>query len=138
MIEQKEIDWVIENFNRINDKWKTSLVVDSSYSGKHERIKGLSDDDNFAIFLLDRQKPSVIPEYDFDQERIGITSKGKVIWGFDSGCSCPIPWEDNYPQCYNLTEKSWKEFIVENINQFDIGSVEEMKKRLQEIVEDTK
>lgn len=149
MIEQNNIDWIVKNFNQIDKKWKTSLIVmePHSYWSKEDKListpptnkpkpKGLSEDDNEAIFLLNRQKPSVEASYDFDEERIGITSKGKIIWGFDSGCSCPCPWDDSYPDCYNITEKTWKEFIVKDLTSFDGGAMDEMEKTLSEIKEE--
>ena len=65
-----------------------------------------------VLWLMDRQRPSVEQSYDFDEERFGITNDGKIIWGFDSGCSCPSPWsqEDFGDDNYNI--KTWKEFVV--------------------------
>lgn len=76
-----------------------------------------------VIWLLNRQKPSVEASYAFDEERLGITREGKIIWGFDSGCSCPSPWsqEDFGDSSYNV--KTWKEFIIdiESLKGFDKG-----------------
>lgn len=141
MITQTDIDWIVTNFLVIDSKFKTSLIVRDGWNNTDPikaKPKGLSEDDNEAVFLLDRQKPSEEVSYDFHEERIGITSKGKIIWGFDSGCSCPTPWEDHYPGCYEVTEKTWKEFVVKDISGFDGGYMEEMEKRLQEIKEATK
>lgn len=38
--------------------------------------------------------------------------------GFDSGCSCPSPWDDSYPDCYEVMtleefKTSKKEFDIE-------------------------
>ncbi|HJX50982.1 MAG TPA: hypothetical protein VJ438_05975 [Candidatus Nanoarchaeia archaeon] len=133
MITETDISWIVENWDKISKEFKTSISQDkSNYYGKQQKPKGLDDDENEAIFLLSRQKPSIEQDYSFDEERIGITNKGKIIWGFDSGCSCPTPWEDNYPNCYNI-EKTWKEFIVKDLKDFDGGYMEEMEKRLIEI-----
>ncbi|MCL5072314.1 MAG: hypothetical protein M1308_15695, partial [Actinobacteria bacterium] len=53
------------------------------------------------------------------------------IWGFDSGCSCPIPWEDNYPACYSVN-KEWKEFEI-NLKDFDKDWEIECQKKINEI-----
>lgn len=72
-----------------------------------------------TIWFMDRQKPSVERSYDFDEERFGITKEGKVIWGFDSGCSCPEPWSQNDHGDENYLVKEWKEFEVEPETAFD-------------------
>ena len=80
-------------------------------------------------------------DWDFDEERLGINRFGEIIWGFDSGCSCPSPWDDSYPDCYDV-EKTWKEFVIANQDGiekegysdfFDIGFQEEAIKTLNEI-----
>jgi hypothetical protein len=40
-----------------------------------------------VYWLINRQRPSVEPSYDFDEERFGVTLCGEIIWGFHSGCS---------------------------------------------------
>jgi hypothetical protein len=40
-----------------------------------------------VLWFINRQKPSVSQSYDFDEERFGLTKDGRLIWGFDSGCS---------------------------------------------------
>jgi hypothetical protein len=46
------------------------------------------------------------PDYDFDESMFGITEDGKLIYGGDSGCSCPTPWDEgeDYYTSYNITE----------------------------------
>jgi len=146
MINESDINWIVDNWNKISEDFKTSLVLEERHSHWEKdkmvvepstfkpKPKGLDEDENEAIFLLSRQKPSVEPSYDFDEERIGITNKGKIIWGFDSGCSCPSPWEDNYPDCYEIT-KTWKEFIIKDLTAFDGGYMEEMELELNKIRE---
>lgn len=83
-----------------------------------------------VLWLIDRQKPSVQQSYDFDEERFGVTQDGKIIWGFDSGCSCPTPWGawDYGDENYNLStykemeiagfpelDTDWKDVAVEKI-----------------------
>ena len=70
-----------------------------------------------VIWFMDRQKPSVEQSCDFDEERFGITREGNVIWGFDSGCSCPSPWIDCGDAVYHV--KEWKEFTVPAEEAFD-------------------
>jgi hypothetical protein len=124
---ENQVIWIIDNWKIIPDKFKIYLKPDH-YRGN---IPDLSLEEHIVILLLDRQKPSVIQSYDFDEERIGITREGKVIWGFDSGCSCPSPWIDAYPNCYNLS-KSWKEFII-NLKDFDKEVIEECLRKVKEI-----
>lgn len=129
---EKEIEWIVNNWEAIPDKYKSDLRPNTyNNTNNTKNIKDLNIEEHFVVLLLDRQKPSVIPSYDFDEERIGITKEGKVVWGFDSGCSCPIPWDDNYPNCYEVS-KSWKEFVV-NLNQFDEKVIEECLKVIEEI-----
>ena len=128
---EREIIWVIRNWKIIPDKFKSNLKPNNYKTD----IKDLSLEEHFVVLLLDRQKPSVIADYSFDEERIGITREGKVVWGFDSGCSCPSPWDDNYPNCYNVS-KSWKEFII-NLKDFDKEVIEECLKTIKEVKQET-
>lgn len=97
-----------------------------------------------VVWILNRQKPSAEVDYNcaevdynYDEERLGITHEGKIIFGFDSGCSCPIPWEDCGDSIY--TEKTWKQLEVdlkdlESFDYFEDGD----KIRLDELVTMTK
>lgn len=116
------IEYIVNNWDKIPDKYKTTLG-----SGG---ITGATLEEHIVVILLDRQKPSVQADYSFDEERISITRTGKIIWGFDSGCSCPSPWHDNYPGCYSCG--SYKEFEVQ-IKDFDENWLEECKTNLEEI-----
>ena len=69
-----------------------------------------------VLWFMSRKRPSVHASYDFDEERFGMTRGGQVIWGFDSGCSCPTPWEGKE---YDV--KDWKEFAVSPEESFDKG-----------------
>jgi len=92
----------------------------NSEHGRHE-----------VCWFMDRQKPSVERSWDFDEERFGITKEGKIIWGFDSGCSCPVPWEDaNDP--YQVSE--WKEFVVAPEKAFDADWEDVCYDRMKEIL----
>lgn len=82
-----------------------------------------------AIWFLDRQKPSVQASYDFDVERFGVTKDGKIIWGFDSGCSCPSPWEND-----NYETKEWKEFILAALPEFDTDWQEEIARTIDDFL----
>jgi len=76
--------------------------------------------DERVIWFVDRQKPSVVPSYDFDEERFGLTMSGKIVWGFDSGCSCPSPWEDNvHDETYS--KKEWTEYVLGSEAPLDNG-----------------
>lgn len=77
-----------------------------------------------VVWLMDRQKPSVEQCYDFDEERLGVArsfdgKKSCVIVGTDSGCSCPSPWHDNFPDCYTIckTYTETKEFALKNFDE---------------------
>lgn len=100
---KKEIETLIENRHKIPDEFWVRT------DGGTYR----------AIWFMDRQKPSVEADYSFDEERFGITQDGRVIWGFDSGCSCPSPWssDDFGDTSYNV--KEWKEFAVAPEEAFD-------------------
>jgi hypothetical protein len=125
----EEIDWIVKNWYNID----SSLKVNLKPAGRTLFIENLSEHNHEVIMLMDRQKPSVQVDYSYDEERIGVTKTGAVVWGFDSGCSCPTPWEDNYPDCYAVS-RTWKEFIV-NINEFDSGVIEECLNTIKEIKE---
>lgn len=105
------IEWIVKNWDKIPDSFKTNV------GGV---IEGATADDSIVVFLVDRQKPSVEQSWDFHEERLGVTKNGKIIWGFDSGCSCPSPWEDG-AQCYTCTD-TWKQFEVE-LGAFDDDAI---------------
>lgn len=86
---------------------KRNLIPDEFWVWTEKR-------DHQVIWFMDRQKPSVEASYDFDMERFGITRDGRIIWGFDSGCSCPTPFEGG---AYET--KEWKEFEVSPETAFD-------------------
>jgi len=123
---EKDIEWITQNWDKIDDKFKTFLAP-----SKYRLMKELKLEEHFVILLLDRQKPSVEADYSFDEERIGITRTGKIIWGFDSGCSCPSPWDDSFPDCYNIS-KTWKEFEV-NLKDFDTNWDKDCSEKIKEI-----
>lgn len=123
----KQVAWVVKNWEKIPDSFKASLKEDRYYS----LIPGVTLEEHIVVLLLDRQKPSVQADYSFDEERIAVTRTGKVIWGFDSGCSCPSPWHDNYPSCYSC-DKTWKTFAV-NLKNFDTGAAEACIEKISEI-----
>jgi len=87
-----------------------------------------------VVWLLNRQKPSVEASYSFDEERLGITSDGRIIWGFDSGCSCPSPWsasdfgDDSYK-----TTNTYKEFFIQ-LPDFDTDWDKESVEKIDEIL----
>ena len=118
----KDVQFIVKNWQKIPDRFKTPLKGG---------IEGVKMEDHFVVMLLDRQKPSVEACWDFDEERISINQKGQVIWGFDSGCSCPCPWDDSHPDCYSCDE-GWKEFEL-NAHQFDHGAMEECLEVIEEI-----
>ena len=107
-----------------------------------EKLPELSDDlfietdggSYKVLWLLDRQKPSVEACWDFDEERFGITKDGKIIWGFDSGCSCPSPWSaaDFGDASYNVRE--WKEFELGKFPEFDEKWKEEIIENIDKIL----
>lgn len=119
------IAWVVKHWDKIPDSFKDTWRYNSAV------IEGLPLDEHTVVVLIDRQKPSVERSWDFDEERIGITRTGKVVWGFDSGCSCPSPWHDSYPECLSCTN-TWKAFEVE-LSQFDPDVLEACLARIEEI-----
>lgn len=113
---QKEIETLIENRHKVPDEFWVRTD-----GGTYQ-----------VIWFMDRQKPSVEQSYDFDEERFGITKDGKVIWGFDSGCSYPSPWSsaDFGDTAYSV--KEWKEFAVEPEQSFDAGWEDECYSNLKD------
>lgn len=87
-----------------------------------------------VLWLLDRQKPSVEVSWDFDEERFGITKNGEIIWGFDSGCSCPSPWSAQDFGDDSYETNTWKEFILNDFPEFDIEWQEEIIKKIDSIL----
>lgn len=124
------VKYITENWDNIPDKYKQDIHGESYYRTSGD-VPNLPKEEHFVVLLLDRQKPSVEADYSFDEERIGITKTGKIIWGFDSGCSCPSPWHDNYPDCYCVAE-GWKQFTL-NTEGFDPDWLEECTKKFNEI-----
>lgn len=100
---KKEIELLIESRHKIPDEFWVRTD-----GGMYE-----------TIWFMDRQKPSVKQSYGFDEERFGITRDGKVIWGFDSGCSCPSPWSSSDYGDTSYLVKEWKEFTVSPEEAFD-------------------
>lgn len=90
-----------------------------------------------VVWLLDRQKPSVEADYSFDEERLGITSDGRIIWGFDSGCSCPSPWSASDFGDNSYDTNTYKEFFIQ-IPDFDTDWDKESAKKIEEILSSIK
>lgn len=123
---------LVNLFDRVPDKFKEVLSGHYGEELPSNPIPGLDIDEHKVIILLDRQKPSVERCYDFDEERITLSRSGKIVWGFDSGCSCPSPFRDRFPQCYICTE-TWKEFEIQ-AKDFDEGWLDEVNKKIDEII----
>lgn len=85
-----------------------------------------------SIWFINGQKPSVEAYYDFDQERFGITRDGKLIWGYDSGCSYPSPWSSYDFGDENYKTNSYKEFFINELPEFDEGWKEEAQSNLND------
>lgn len=105
-------DFIVKNWDKIPENFKRDIRAGYAWEGNANNLAGLADEEHLVVLLVDRQKPSVERDYSFDEERIGVTNSGKIIWGFDSGCSCPSPWHDSYPNCYCISE-GWKQFTLE-------------------------
>lgn len=121
-----EIQKLIKNVGKIPEQYWQNRYSDYYYGNNEKK------EDN-VVWFMDRQKPSVSQSYDFDVERFGLTRDGKVIWGFDSGCSCPSAWEKNR---VNFSEKTWKEFVVEPVEAFDSGWDDECYKKMLTILKE--
>lgn len=134
----KDIAWIKKYWDKIPDSFKVKLNGGrwDNEEDKDQLIDGLTREEHVVILLLDRQKPSVDRCYDFDEERISVNKEGTVVWGFDSGCSCPSPWDDSYPGCYDTT-RTWKEFTL-NESLFDNGAFSEVADRIKEIKDATR
>ena len=90
-----------------------------------------------VIWLLDRQKPSVEANYSFDMERLGITNDGRIIWGFDSGCSCPSPFSSSDFGDTKYSTNTYKEFFIK-LPDFDRDWEKESEAKIDEILLCTK
>lgn len=115
---QEKIKQLLSNLDKIpKDLWE------ETDGGKYK-----------VIWLMDRQKPSVQADYSFDEERVGITDKGDIIWGFDSGCSCTSPWSsgDFGDDIYD-TAPTYKEFLL-NVSSFDEGWEKDCEVKVEELL----
>lgn len=121
----KEISFLIKNVREIPDKYW--VPPKGGYYGTINTIE------ETVCWFMDRQKPSVMRDYSFDEERFGLNRKGEVIWGFDSGCSCPTPWEN--PK-YNV--KTWKEFKANPESAFDANWEDACYEKMLEIIKEIK
>lgn len=114
---KKEIEKLLKNLNKIHiNEWQKTR------DGKN------------VLWFMDRQKPSVVPDYSFDEERFGVTYEGQIIWGFDSGCSCPSPWNER-PDSEQYEIKTWKEFLSSPEQAFDAGWDDECYDTLKKLLE---
>lgn len=125
---EKIIKWIVKNWDKIPDEYKINLQNDGYRS--NGEIPGVKKEEHVVVMLLDRQKPSVSASWDFDMERISVTRTGRIIWGFDSGCSCPSPFDDSYPNCYSCG--SYKEFQISE-KDFDPDWLAECTAKFEEI-----
>lgn len=99
-----------------------------------EKYWSKTDEEKYrVVWLLDRQKPSVEEFYSFDVERLGITDDGRIIWGFDSGCSCPTPWSSQDYGDNSYETNTYKEFFV-SLPEFDIDWDKEGSDKIDEII----
>lgn len=135
---EEVVKYIVENWDNIPEDFKQDIRPSKYDYTKREYttsgvafVPGIPEEDHTVVMLLDRQKPSVPQDYDFDEERIGVAKSGAIIWGFDSGCSCPSPFDDSYPDCYNL-DKTYKEFIL-TPKDFDPDWEEQCVSKLEEI-----
>lgn len=77
----KEIAYLVKNWEKIPDSFKTNLAV--SYYGSRQPLPGVPLEEHIVVLLLDRQKPSVEADYSFDEGRnntpssIHTTSRGE-------------------------------------------------------------
>lgn len=103
LINQADLEKLIENRHKIPDEfWVTTS------GAKYQ-----------ALWFINGQKPSVSQSYDFDEERFGVTKDGQLIWGYDSGCSCPSPWSQGDYGDENYQVATYKEFFIAELPSFD-------------------
>lgn len=101
---------------------KIKFLADNYKKLPYNRFEYLEVNKNKKVlWILDRQKPSVEPDWNFDEERLGITDEGNIIYGFDSGCSCPLPWNESNDEDAYYMEKTWKELELDlsDLEEFD-------------------
>ncbi len=114
---ENKIKELIENISKIPEKYWSN-----------------TDGDKYkVVWILDRQKPSVEAGYSFDEERLGIVDDGRLIWGFDSGCSCPSPWSTYDFGDENYKTNTYKEFFLA-LPDFDKDWEKESSVKIDEIL----
>lgn len=99
---KEEMEIVISNLQRIPDEF----FVPRSRDGA---------DSNPVVWVIERDDGTA-GSYETSEERLGITKKGEVIWGYSSGCSCWDGWESGDYE----PEVSWKEFKLKKIKTHDL------------------
>ncbi len=114
---KEKLEKLLENISKIPDSYW------SETDGEKYKV----------VWLLDRQKPSVEADYSFDEERLGITSDARIIWGFDSGCSCPSPWSAGDFGDENYKTNTYKEFFI-SLPDFDETWDKESEAKIDEIL----
>lgn len=128
---EEGLDWIRSHWDSVAGAARD--IRPSHIGDNDEDVHSGSEEHSSVILLLDRQKPSVVCSYSFDEERFGINKAGQIIWGFDSGCSCPTPWDDSYPQCYETPVRTWKEFTLNGLPNFDEKFEEEVLTNMRNI-----
>lgn len=59
--------------------------------------------------------------YSWSASRLGFNKEGKILWAFDSGCSCNAAWENFDPsKCTTIERKTFiiEDFMKESDNQY--------------------
>jgi hypothetical protein len=50
--------------------------------------------------------------YEFDMVKIIKNDEtGQYLWAHDSGCSCPVPWEDTRIEDFQPLKETWDSFV---------------------------
>lgn len=119
-------------------KTKIQRLIDNLDKVPQEFFARTAEEKYQVLWILNRQKPSIEPSYDFDEERFGITTDGLIIYGFHSGCSCPSPWSAGDFGDNSYVAREYKEFLFKKMDDdddwFDDGWEGDVSKTLDDIL----
>ena len=67
------------------------------------------------------------PDYDFDIVRVMKDREGNHCWGRDSGCSCPMPFEDfqSFGDYYPLDNNHDFKVLVSEVSESSVSIAEQ-------------
>ena len=91
MSTKKAIEYIVQNWENLREEQKTSLVYSFPKSD--------------AVWVA---SSDLADSYEVDEEWIGISPQGNIVWAYASGCSC---WDGDYTE---ETKPTLKELTLEH------------------------